>query len=55
MLSPHRKAETMTTTHNNGIDTNKHARRYTDFPSPLALSPAVFRRAVQMASEIAAT
>src|SRR5436309_192401 len=58
MLSPHRHIERpniMTTTHDNGIDTSGHTRRYTDFPSPLALSPAVYRRTAQMASEIAAT
>src|SRR5260370_30964451 len=54
MLSPHRKAEIMTTMHDNGIDTTGHTWRYMDFPSPLALSPAVYRRTAQMAAEIAA-
>src|SRR6266487_2529290 len=52
MLSPPRKAEIMTTTHD--IDTPRHIPSYTDFPSPLALSPTVYRRAAQMAAEIAA-
>src|SRR5260370_26805137 len=54
MLSPHRKAVTMTTTHDNGIDTTGHTQCYTDFPSPLAMSPAVYRRTAKMAAEIAA-
>ncbi len=44
----------MTTMHDNGIDTTGHTWRYMDFPSPLALSPAVYRRTAQMAAEIAA-
>ena len=44
----------MTTTHDNGIHTTGYTQRYTDFPSPLALSPAVYRRAAQIAAEIAA-